>query len=604
VTTCAPYNFVPFSDKVLVRYERLEDLPRHDRWDPALKTGEIHITLTAQTPVFVSNGDEDAPHFFRGANGQFLLPGSTIRGLVRETVQILGFGLVRPQQDLDDGQIIYRDMSSKKDSIREPAKQYYLAALDVETKKNTDGKTFSNPRNVQAGYLQKEDGRYVIRPVKGTYYRVARSHPGVQALGDTTARAIPVAYTASADAIKDLRASANAAPGMEHGVLLCTGRPVGEKKNHLYVFPAEDADALPVPVPDEDRLAYEVDLEGRRKALEGGRYDPDFWALPEDGEKKPVFYLRHDGHLFFGMSRFLRIGYAHKLEEGLPRQHQALAEQAAYTLDYPSAMLGFTAGNVAYRSRVTFGDCPAEGSPKEGAPVKTVLGQPKASFYPGYVTDGKNYNDADFQLRGYKQYWLKAAKAAPAEKENAASTLRPLPAGTVFHGVIRYKNLQEDELGLLLWALRLDEGCCHSIGMGKPYGFGRMKLTIDSLQAYDPQRLYSAETFCAGPETETELIDRYIAAYDAYACEVLHIKKPKKKPSIRSRAEIQDFFYLRGTVREADEVRYMTLKEYKNVEKALPTVAALREASQQQTQTAQQAAADPLAALRNKFKPL
>jgi CRISPR-associated protein (TIGR03986 family) len=271
---------------------------------------------------------------------------------------------------------------------------------------------------------------------------------------------------------------------------------------------------------------------------------------------------------------------------------------------------------------VTFGDCPAEGSPKEGTPVKTVLGQPKASFYPGYVADGKNYNDADFQLRGYKQYWLKDAKAAPAEKEKVASTLRPLPAGTVFHGVIRYKNLQEDELGLLLWALRLNEGCCHSIGMGKPYGFGRMKLTIDSLQAYDPQRLYSAKDLCAGPQDETELIGRYIAAYDAYACAALQIETTRKKPSIRNCAEIQTFFYLRSTVRKADEVRYMTLKEYKNVEKALPTVAAIRqeavqaaqkarkdqkaqaERAAQKAQLAQQIAEDPLAALRKKFTPL
>ena len=58
----APYNFVPFANKVLLRYAGPEELPRHDRMDPALKSGEIHVTMTADTPVFVSDGRDN---FFR-----------------------------------------------------------------------------------------------------------------------------------------------------------------------------------------------------------------------------------------------------------------------------------------------------------------------------------------------------------------------------------------------------------------------------------------------------------------------------------------------------------------------------------------------------------
>ena len=46
----APYNFVPFSNKVLWRYGSAEELPRHDRLDSTLKSGEIHVTMTADTP--------------------------------------------------------------------------------------------------------------------------------------------------------------------------------------------------------------------------------------------------------------------------------------------------------------------------------------------------------------------------------------------------------------------------------------------------------------------------------------------------------------------------------------------------------------------------
>ena len=60
----APYNFIPLSEKVLLPYNSIEELPPHDRMDPALKTGEIHVSMVADTPVFVSDGDKNEPHFF------------------------------------------------------------------------------------------------------------------------------------------------------------------------------------------------------------------------------------------------------------------------------------------------------------------------------------------------------------------------------------------------------------------------------------------------------------------------------------------------------------------------------------------------------------
>ena len=51
----APYNFIPLSEKVLLPYNSIEELPPHDRMDPALKTGEIHVSMVADTPVFVSD---------------------------------------------------------------------------------------------------------------------------------------------------------------------------------------------------------------------------------------------------------------------------------------------------------------------------------------------------------------------------------------------------------------------------------------------------------------------------------------------------------------------------------------------------------------------
>ena len=594
----APYNFVPFSEKLLIRYGSIAELPRHDRMNPALKSGEIQVELRAETPVFVSDGQQD-PHFFRGPDGTYQIPGSTVRGLVRENMQILGFGLVRPGEDLDDVQIYFREMAAARGSAGGALKEYYQGALNIKSGRTPSGKTFTIPQNVHGGYLYREGGAYYIRPVRGEVLRVSRNHPDVGRFGTGDARTIPVSYQAADELVKTLAPAGMA--GMAQGELLFTGRSVGKVSNHLYLFPAADEEAEPIPVPERDVLSYQMDLEGRSNSLKA-YYDVNFWALPGEGECKAVFYIRYERHIYFGRSRFLRIGYRYPLSQGLPQHHWERLAQGEQVLDYPSAVLGFARGQVAYRSRVSFGDFRLEGKAKELPLVKTVLGEPKPSYYPGYVEKGQHYNEEDFRLRGYKQYWLQEAGATPlpAGKDKVGSTLRPLDQGSIFRGTIRYKNLTEDELGLLLWAIRLDEGCFQTIGMGKPYGYGRMKATISALRELEPDKLYTPAGLCGAlKEGGVDAVEQYIRAYDSYAADALRVKKPKKRPSLRSRNEIQDFFFLKQKVRPAGEVAYMELGEYKNICSPLETVQTVREQAEQEAEQA--APEDPMAALLAKY---
>lgn len=619
----APYNFVPFHskgssgmaqkgrvEKVLVRYQSEADLPRHDVIAPELKTGEIHVTMRAETPVFVSDGDG---HFFRGPNGRFMLPGSTVRGMVRENMQILGFGLVLPGEDLEDYQVYFREMSAARGSTGNLLKQYYRAVLGIESGRDASGRSYSIPRKVEAGYLRRDGDVYYIQPTKAPCIRVPKGNAALAQAGlsEGYAKTVKVAYTVKNGRLDAIRQSDRAVPGMEQGVLLYTGMPIGggkdsKKHNARYLFPAADEEARPVEISREDELSYRIDLEDRTNSLKA-YYDPGFWALPGEGEEKPVFYIRHDGHTYFGMSLFPRIGYSHRFSDGLPAPDpKAARREGSVPLDYPHAMLGFAGKEYSYRSRVSFGDFSVEGDPSEKPAIQTILGQPKPSWYAGYVEGGRHYNENEFYLRGFKLYWLKNAWAPPVAegKEKVGSTLRPLPEGTVFRGVIRYKNLHPDELGLLLWALRLEEGCFQSIGMGKPYGFGRMKLRIDRLVEYDVSALYAPDSLCRLPVSgDQDSIERYIRGYDSFVCEALHIKKPSKKaPSAGSEDAIKDFFYMRSAVRARDEVSYMELPEYKNLTDELPTVRQIREAAEE-AQATEAAAPSGMEALLEKYKP-
>ena len=576
----APYNFVPFhaksnsadgqkTERVCIRYEEYSQLPGHDRIDPVLKTGEIHVKMTAETPVFVSCGEDG--HFYRGADNRFMIPGSTVRGMLRQNTQILGYGTVRPDEDIEDQRIFFRTVAARRDGTDSDLNSYYKSVLGMSTGKPAPGSDHV-PQNVKAGYLCCDADGYRIYPTCAPIVRIRRDDPILcQAhLNDGYAKLEWVSYTLQGIRLRSIARSADG-----NGVLLYTGKPI-KGPGAVYLFPAVDWDATPLDLSKDDILSYKADLESRANSLKA-YYSVSFWDLPKPGQSKPVFYVQHNGHTYFGMTSHPRIGYAYSLADGLPLQDRRMMNG----VDYPHSLFGFAARDRAYRSRVSVGDFPAEDGATESAPVSLILGQPKPSWYPGYVAEGKHYNTDGFSLRGFKLYWQKDAKLPPETegKDSVKTVMRPLPAGTVFHGIIRYKNLYPDELGLLLWALRLEEDCRQSLGMAKPYGYGRMRLDIEKLLEYDIQKLYAPDGLCACPTQASDgTVEEYIRQFDAFICERLHIKKPSaQKPSITSQEDIQDFFFMHKPFQVDEDTSYMELSGYRDLTRPLPTVQQLRE---------------------------
>lgn len=102
----APYNFVPFTQK---EYEySKEQLPTHDSMNEKLISGELVYEMTAETDIFVDDGT-DAHHFNKNAKGQYSIQGSSVRGLIRNNVQILGFSSIA--DDIDDYALMYRNVA-------------------------------------------------------------------------------------------------------------------------------------------------------------------------------------------------------------------------------------------------------------------------------------------------------------------------------------------------------------------------------------------------------------------------------------------------------------------------------------------------------------
>src|SRR5690606_29120848 len=90
----------------------------------------------------------------------------------------------------------------------------------------------------------------------------------------------------------------------------------------------------------------------------------------------------------------------------------------------------------------------------------------------------------------------------PSPNDTQHTLIRPVKAGVTFAGRIHFENLTELELGALLHALELSEGCCHRIGMGKPLGLGSVRISV-RLKTVD-----RAARYRAWQSTSAEEVDR------------------------------------------------------------------------------------------------
>ena len=146
----APYNFVPFYNKVYPHNK----FTSHNSVEENLITGEITYKITAETPIMIDDGTN---HFFTDAKGRYAIPGSTMRGLIRNNVQV--WGLCSYEDDIDDYALMYRNVANGAEKTRY---NNTLGAKQIRVNDGTKNYSLGVLLNVRAGYVSNEGGKYVI----------------------------------------------------------------------------------------------------------------------------------------------------------------------------------------------------------------------------------------------------------------------------------------------------------------------------------------------------------------------------------------------------------------------------------------------------------
>ncbi|NLB78467.1 MAG: TIGR03986 family CRISPR-associated RAMP protein [Clostridiaceae bacterium] len=632
----APYNFVSLHKWTYDRYKKIDELPAHNsfkgRDGGKLHTGFIEYTLKAETPIIVADrveedGGNKVAYFFKNTDGNYAIPGNTIRGMVRSNAQILGFSSVR--DDIQDSTFLYRDVAGNNSLSNK-----YKTVLGIDAVKRI-------ALNVQAGIMHTDGKRYYITPSKAlatdrNYFRVdeiwLRKNVGdkVQGIQYMYKKAlldeekqlddikkeirelkrrdiirspkldnlnyrknailrkhaygekihVPYQIEISFEYSNDNKAKRITKIGDKRmykskGFLL-TGGFIRGKMSH-YVVPKE-SDEESFMIYEDTITSYKDDLIRTKKMKKPEKMEPkkDFFALPKDDERKPVFYIdlgkKLNEGFHFGFTPYLRVSYSKSVHHGIPEYHGT-----GRGISYAKALFGFiNKDEKNYKSRISFEDAVAlKGEVDNESSVKMLLGEPQATSYHMYLHQDKRHKmeldiyEDKFSIRGIKQYWLKEMVEQPdtnGANKNMVFSIRPLKENTLFHGRVHFSSLSSDELGLLLWAIRLNDGCRQHIGLCKPYGFGRVKLEKLELNIENLEKKYGSFSF---DYYDTAVIEDFVQSYKSYLSE--GFLNGKKLDHVEP---IKELMYIKSTIIKSDErehYRYMPLDNYKK-KIPLPTI--------------------------------
>ena len=460
-----PYNFVPLSTKVFFpgwakdSRQLSHDAPLQNGW-----CGNLRIRLTAETPLLVAGTQNGAERHPLKVMGKYAIPGSSVRGMLRNVLEIASFG--KFGRAVNDRAMSIRDLT--------PSGEVYRKQINANT--------------VHAGWL-----------------KLASGHGATLATVEPTGM-LRMDEREASDWARDARLEGTdpywmaldeedpSSGKVEEWIVVRTGA-VAKKRQDFLFRTRPSAAALPIPrdLFQQFAAAHQHNPLWANKQGEPG----DLQKRLMEGKRIPVFFIYDPKNKTriqaFGLAYMFRVPYRHSLHNAIGSKDSSHHDQRR--LDFCEALFGLIHDGEddhpqSLRSRVGFGLALAtQAKPHPDTKgIDVVLNEPKPSFYPAYMKGGQTLMSDRPQLAGWKRYPVRT-QAAPQNtnvgikgktNDNIGSKLFPLQKGATFEGDITLHNLHPEELGGLLWALTWGQqaNLRHSLGMGRPFGFGSLKIEV------------------------------------------------------------------------------------------------------------------------------
>jgi len=551
------------------------------------------------------------------------ISGSSIRGMLRTLVEIVSFGKI--DRVSEQQRFFFRAVAADKD---DPLKEEY--------------KKYVKPKNIKAGYLVERQDGWFIRPampideapfvwVKEDKLRSISGFIPMSNLSDYRPRyfmniSFEDIYTKNTRRFAG-KVSNNCTTYKYQGVVVTSGNmleggnnPGDLKRQNHCIVRQPDSNAEVIPISEDAIQDYcsaltpfqkqDPPFDQNRGVLENGRCI--FYCQPQAGQ--PV--------TLFGQSPNFRIPYspqgngkASTARDFIPDFLKDSKDKPAIT-DIAEAIFGFVrrdkqpegieqsrAGRVFVSDGILNPNQEEQvrkSQEKEAEPI--LLSTPKPTTFQHYlVQNSANKNQlkhyasnppsdtkpGETVIRGHKLYWHKPPhiEVPNDASDTQTSLIKPIPQGINFSFTIYFENLNEVELGAMLWVLKMaeDERYCFSLGMGKPLGMGAVKVKIDELLLGDRTQRYNTlfnhnNKWESGETSNTDSErDKCIQAFEHYVLKHIHENDHPQGCKATSLNELPRIKMLLAMLQcdglqNSQDAEYMTIEpnEYKE-RRVLPT---------------------------------
>ncbi|MGW0587802.1 TIGR03986 family type III CRISPR-associated RAMP protein [Streptosporangium sp. NPDC002607] len=136
-------------------------------------------------------------------------------------------------------------------------------------------------------------------------------------------------------------------------------------------------------------------------------------------------------------------------------------------------------------------------------------------YYREYRRSRTPYDDKGSPTPDGRRYRTKDTEQRDTQNRSIKGWVRP---GTTFRFVVEVRDLDDHELGALAWLLTLPPGHFHRLGLGRPLGFGSVRLEVEA----ENTELHSGAEYAAhyrslsGTLPDTDGVKRLIRAGETF----------------------------------------------------------------------------------------
>ena len=514
-----PYNFVSLGKSKNINRKSVKE-------NIGNLSGKLKCSLKNKTPLFIgsgiSSGFNHKTEEILKDNGNFIIPASSLKGEIRNIVEVITNSCIK---NVETDRLEKREKAGGRTNIfglikrlpNEKTGEDGLIVEAVKVKIHKDALKEKHP-GFYPIKVNKSIVRHVDKPGRKTYKKWEKDPDAINDFYTFD----KVTQGGTEEAILWVSASIR---NKKYEKILVKKDFVekGKGKNFLFSLTEyEDLEYLIAQRNERDKDVANKNQKIDRKKIQVN--DPIIFQL--DGENA----------INLAFSEIPRLRYKYSPYSLIPKEFQPCS--SLDNLCFACRLFGTTGNSneekksnemTSYMGRVFIADAKCSEKKEKLSEVITMkpLGEPHPSLARFYLTKG-SYDDANVSIRGRKFYWHHSDKIKAGENykkyldsittdERAKynSSLSFLKPNNIFEFEVEFKNLTEEELGVLIYSLELEDGMLHKFGKAKAFGFGSSKIEIKELLLKSQDRYKS---FAISYEKEDKNIYKDIAK-EIYVCE-------------------------------------------------------------------------------------